>query len=328
LKIRVLTPAGLDSPKSSHCDGGLRCIANRRSGGYGTAFLRVGLSVIMLLTYAWNVPVLEQLFGPFAQLSYNNYLYSTPATPLALYRYSSNPMYIVVLYGLSMAISGAYALGVMPRIMCWLFALTTFSMQNRIWYGVDAGQSLVVLLSFLLCLVDTSVKFTLFHRQVSSTRNVCRALTVLHNGGRFLISWQICMVYFWSTFYKLQGTEWRHGTAMHYVWQLEPFMPFATLSHFLSNSSVAVTLATSGTVLLQASFVILMWNRRTKPWVIGAVILLHLGIAVLMNLFLFSLTVIVADLSLLSDAQFSAVGRMLGPRLRTRQRKLKNPDLV
>src|SRR5579872_3036753 len=42
-------------------------------------------------------------------------------------------------------------------------------------------------------------------------------LAMLHNVGLVLCVFQVFLVYLFSTFYKVTGTEWQNGTALYYA---------------------------------------------------------------------------------------------------------------
>lgn len=260
----------------------------------------------MVGVYVSHISLHQALWGSNGQLDYADYVSLSQQNAFNLYRYGSSALFVEVLFYGSLAIALLYALGVAPRVTCWLFALTTYAIQERNPLAADAGRTLLVLIAFLLCLVDSSRYFSL--QRVARTRRSGHLTTslanMLHNSGRFLIAWQICMVYAWAAFYKLGGSEWRNGTALYYVLHLEKFTWFPSLSHAIASNGVLVALLTYFTIAFQGAFPFLMWNERLKPYLVLTGIMLHVGIAVVMGLVSFSLTMIIADLSLLSDRQW------------------------
>lgn len=283
-----------------------------REGLIGPALLRIGLATIMFSYYLLHFGVRSLIWGAKGQLDYQTYVLSTDGGPLALYRYSPSALYTDALFIAAIVAAAAFALGLIPRVTCWLFAITTAATVDRNSQAIDAGQTVVVLLAFILCFMDTG-RFSLFrvHLRLHILEPI---LTMLHNAGRFLITWQMAMIYFWAAFYKLSGSEWRDGTAMYYVLHLQRFLVFPSLSAALAANGLVVATLTYSTVLFQMVFPFLIWNRRTKPFFIAAGVTLHGGIAILLGLYAFSLTMIVAEVSLLSDQQFLWTARWLRAR--------------
>lgn len=279
---------------------------SRPKGFIGPAVLRVGLAAVMLVHYLWHFGERDLIWGPRGQLGFHEYATTTPGGIFALYSLSGSPLYSTSLVIASVVIAAAFGLGVLPRVTCWLFAITTYASVARDPLATDAGQSLAYLLAFLLCIVDTSRYLApLARRRQAELGSLARAIVgMLHNSGRFLIAWQICMVYFWAAFWKLGGDEWRDGTALGSILGLERFQPFPWISHALATNAILTAVLTYFTVAFQMGFPFLMWNQRIKPYLITVAVTLHLGIAFLLGLISFSAIMIAGDLSLLSDQQF------------------------
>lgn len=279
--------------------------AFQRLGLYQAALLRIGLSSIMLTQYFWHAGVRQMLWGPYGQLDYSEYLRHSYYF-FDIYRYSAAPQYVDIIYWGSAIIAAMLLLGVFPRVTSVAFAITTYSLFARNTLSTDAGQTLLVLLSFLLCFLDSGRVLTVFTtravRRVPAPLRFLR--NIVHNAALFGVAWQVCMVYAWAAFYKLGGSTWRDGTALHYVANSTHFEVFREVPRFLGLHPGLTALFTYGTVVFQSAFPFLMWNERLKTWLIAMAICLHMGIAVTMGLISFSATMIVADVSLLSDRVF------------------------
>jgi hypothetical protein len=292
--------------------------AGTRLGLISAAWLRVSLSLIALVEYLWHIPLRATIWGPNGQFLFSQYINLTNSNPFQLYRYSSSGLYFDVIYFASVAIALLFMLGIFPRITCWLFAITAYSIFHRNELAADAGQDLLVLVSWLLCFCDSGRYLALLPGRAlfSAIPSLTQIVTMLHNAGRFLIAWQVCMVYFWAAFYKVSGEEWRHGTALYYALSVERFQWFPWLSHAIASNGIIVAIASYSTVIAQMAFPFLMWNQRTKPYIIAIVVGLHGSIAILMGLISFSATIVSVDISLLSDGQFLAAIRAVRAVLR------------
>lgn len=297
-----------------------------RQGLIGTAFLRAALATIMFVIYAWHIPVHEFLWGANGQLPYDAYLRWQHGDVFALYRLSPVHWYTETLFYCSLVIAGLYAIGFAPRLTCWLFAITSYANVHRNWMATDGGATLLVLLAFLLCFADTSRYFTLF-RPRGHRRWGWEIGTMLHNASRFLLMWQVCMVYFWAAFYKLGGHDWRAGTALYYTLNLQRFQVIPWLSHALAANLGVMTLGAYATLIFQMAFPFLMWNSRAKAYLVPVAVALHCNIALLLGLLSFSLTMIAADISILSDAQFRRVRFVMCMRLLAAVRATKTGTL-
>jgi hypothetical protein len=132
--------------------------------------------------------------------------------------------------------------------------------------------------------------------------------TVLHNCAMFVIAAQVCILYGSAGLYKVQGGTWGNGTALHYVLNQELFRPWPSLSNFVDSYPLLVAGACYTTVLLQVAFPFVLFSRF-KYAVLTMLLSMHLGIAVLMGLPLFSAAMIVADAVFLPDRFYRFVAR-------------------
>ncbi|MFI2370267.1 HTTM domain-containing protein [Streptomyces sp. NPDC018833] len=124
----------------------------------------------------------------------------------------------------------------------------------------------------------------------------------VHNGALVLIMAEVCLIYATAGWYKIQGSRWQDGTALYYPLELDYFTPWPALSGILADSALLVLVLTYGTVIVQVAFPFTLFNRRVKNVLLVAMILEHAGIAVLLGLPIFSLSMIAADAVFLPTA--------------------------
>ncbi|MEU5520931.1 HTTM domain-containing protein [Streptomyces sp. NPDC047860] len=141
---------------------------------------------------------------------------------------------------------------------------------------------------------------------------------IVHNGALLVIMAEACLVYATAGWYKVQGSRWQDGTAVHYPLQLEYFSPWPALADLLSASGTMVMLVTYATVAVQVAFPFTLFNRRVKNVLLSFMIFEHAVIAVALGLPFFSLAMIAADavflptsfLRRLGDLAAHAYGRL------------------
>jgi hypothetical protein len=127
-------------------------------------------------------------------------------------------------------------------------------------------------------------------------RSVLDIMTnVIHNGAMLVIVVEVCLIYSTAGWYKIQGSRWEDGTALYYPLHLDDFTPWPSLSHALAGNSLMVMLITYGTVIVQVAFPFTLFNRKVKNVLLGAMMLEHASIAIVLGLPIFSLAMIAAD---------------------------------
>jgi hypothetical protein len=114
-----------------------------------------------------------------------------------------------------------------------------------------------------------------------------------------LIQIQLSVVYLSTVWEKLQGGRWRDGTAVSYALRIGDVRRFPTPG-FLADSVVLSELMTFGTLLLEVSLAVFVWNRTLRPWVLALGVSLHLSIEFTMVVGFFSLLMLTTYLAFLS----------------------------
>lgn len=122
-----------------------------------------------------------------------------------------------------------------------------------------------------------------------------------HNTVLILCVFQILLVYLVSSVLKFQGEEWLDGTAIYYALSIDQFHVLPALSQLAWQSAPVVALATWAALWVQMLFPVLILWKPTRYVAVVLITGMHLGIAVLLGLWPFSLAMIALDLLLVRD---------------------------
>ncbi|MFI1704763.1 HTTM domain-containing protein [Streptomyces griseoruber] len=288
---------------------------------YAVSVLRIGYGLLYLIFLLREFPHRDEIWGPGSPwtpaLAHQLFEQTGWFSILAL---SDSRTYFELCYGLALVTSALFMLGWRTRVMSVLFAVVVTSFHGRAIFMTDGGDNLILLMALYLVLTacgrrwsldarryrlkavragnTTEPTRSLFARQLRDARTTL--ITVVHNCGMFVIAAQVCFLYGSAGLYKVQGASWGSGTAFHYVLNLELFRPWPALSHFVDEHTLLVAIAGYLTVLLQVAFPFVLFGRLKYP-VLTMLLGMHIGIAVLMGLPLFSGAMIVADAVFLPD---------------------------
>jgi hypothetical protein len=115
--------------------------------------------------------------------------------------------------------------------------------------------------------------------------------------GMRLLQLQLAVGYLLSAWTKSRGTTWEDGTAIARSLRIEDLQRFVAPDWLLQPDLLRVL--TWATLAFEATFIVLVWPRRLRLWVLGAGVLLHLGIDVFLDIGFFSLAIYVAYLAFL-----------------------------
>ncbi|MEU9093915.1 HTTM domain-containing protein [Streptomyces sp. NPDC048428] len=296
---------------------------------YGVSVLRIGYGLLYLVFLLREFPYRNEIWGP-----------GSPWTPtlarqlfeqtgwVSVLTLSDSRIYFECCYAAALVICALFALGWRTRAVSVVFAVVVTSFHARSIFMTDGGDNLVLLMSLYLVLTASGRRWSLDARRrlrrsstggarplrlpvVAPHLHAARRtlITTVHNCGLLVIACQVCFLYGAAGLYKVQGGTWGAGTALHYVLNLELFQPWPALSHWADGHAVAIAVAGYLTVLIQVAFPFVLFGRLKYP-VLTMLFGMHLGIAVLMGLPLFSGAMIIADAVFLPDRFYVAVANL------------------
>jgi hypothetical protein len=294
---------------------------------YAVAVLRIGYGLLYLVFLLREFPHRDEIWGPGApwtpELARQLFDQTGWHSILTL---SDSRVYFEACYAAALITSVLFMLGWRTRAVSILFAVVVASFHARAIFMTDGGDNLILLMAVYLVFTACGRRWSLDARRARlkkarageapapernslsrQLRDARRALTtVLHNCGMFVIAAQVCFLYGSSGLYKVQGGSWGNGTALHYVLNLELFQPWPALSHLVDDHAVLIAVVCYLTVLLQVAFPFVLFSRLKYP-VLTLLLGMHIGIAVLMGLPLFSGAMIIADAVFLPDRFYASL---------------------
>jgi hypothetical protein len=106
-----------------------------------------------------------------------------------------------------------------------------------------------------------------------------------------LLQLQVAVGYALSAWAKARGGRWQDGTALGLALRIEDLQRFAA-PEWLFDQRIVLQWLTWGTLAFEASFIVLVWNRRLRPWVLGVGVAFHLGIDVFFDIGFFSYAIL------------------------------------
>ncbi|MCA9682279.1 MAG: HTTM domain-containing protein [Myxococcales bacterium] len=206
-------------------------------------------------------------------------------------------------------------LGHLLTALAWWAVHSIHSRCPTLW---DGGDNLIEIILIYAVVIDLWGG--------DESRPPGRLAITLHNLAILACALQICIMYFTAGMAKVPGKYWQNGTAFYYVLASREF-GMTDLGSLVWNNRVLLALTTWGPLLLQLAFPWIYFFGR--PWPRRITVLLamsfHVGILVLMGLNTFAVIMVGAELLLLSDEDFAALGKLLRS-LYERLPRLRRPE--
>ena len=291
----------------------------------GASLLRIVFALTIAAVYASHIAHRRFLWGPAGQLPLpQSASHIVAGRGWSLFLYSPAMWWFELVFWTGLLVTMLYLIGYRTRLTGVLFAVFTYSLLARNTYIGNGGTNALTICCMFLALAETNRYFSLDAalRDPEKQKPLSPALAILHNFAILAIILQLCVVYFFSTFYKITGEKWQNGTALYYILRSNQFAE-SPLNGVIWRNGTLVALLTFATLLYQSAFPWIIWHKRLKWIGIIAAFFFHGGIAMTMGLFWFSFVMVGLDVVLISDIQYLALSRPVRgavPRLAQRSR--------
>lgn len=203
---------------------------------------------------------------------------------------------VQVLFAFVLVACIALTVGYHSRLAALLVFVGILSFERRDPFVFNTGDGLIRLIAFYLMLAPAGVALSVDRWR--SARDRFWEFPLRAPWALRLMQIQLSIVYISGLWIKLQGTTWNNGTAVSYAMRISDLTRLP-LPAFLTHSALMANLMTYGTLAVEFSVPILVWNRRLRPWVLLVGVGLHLGIEYSVRVGFFSLAILTLYLSFL-----------------------------
>ncbi len=299
---------------------------------YGSAMLRIGYGLTYLVFLVREFPHREQLWGPSAAWTpaldrqyvattdwygWIKSWYTLLATP--------NDTRFELSYAAALLICVAMVLGVRTRLTSCAFMLVVTVFTGRNVFLGDGGDNVLILMSIYLVFVASGRRLSLDSRRLAARTTPAgrpsgpvaeqcaelrrRIVTLVHNGAILVVGFQMCVIYGAAALWKAQGASWENGTALYYVLHTDWFRVWPGLSDYVAGHATVIAIVAYVTVFAQVGFPFAVFSKRLKYPLLFLLLMMHLSIALLLGIPVFSAVMIIGDSVFLPDAFWLAAGR-------------------
>jgi len=265
--------------------------------------LRIGFALLVLIHVAVLWPNAEMWFTDQGVMTQKTAMVFSSKYQWSILFYLPSTTPVIQGCLVVMAVHGLLMLlGVSSRMQVACLFVWLVSFQNRNMLIHDGEDTLMRLFAFFMIWLPLDRSWSLqkyWRRENSASDLVQESAWALR-----LIQFQLIAVYASTALCKLQGSTWHDGTAMWHVARMTDnfgrLIPAALFDDYWTSAA-----ATWSALLLELVLPIILLIPKTRRWGVIAGILLHLGIEVSMNLFLFQWLMILGLISFvrLSDWQ-------------------------
>jgi antimicrobial peptide system SdpB family protein len=289
----------------------LEAVATVEHRQIGLSLLRICLGCLVLDFHLRHIAQRAFLWGAHGVLPHDSFVAIMRQTRnFSVYMLSPSRAFEVAAFSLGILVTIAFILGYRTRISSILFYVFTWSLYSRNPLILDGGDNLLFLLAFYMMFADCGAYFSIDAGRRPEGYRPNRYRALLHNFAVAAIVTQLCLLYFTSAFFKMQGHMWQDGTAIYYVLRAAEFN-LSPITHYLYDNAAVVTLLTWSTMIFQMAWPFLIWSRRARPVLAVGAIALHSMIGFFMGLVWFSAVMVSAELMIFDDLDYLRFGGWL-----------------
>ena len=280
------------------------------------ALFRIAFGLVATAWTATQAPTLLAFYGPHGIL---------PDQPgggpgsWGVLAVSNTSGAVVTLFVVTLAASVALTVGLFSRIAALVVWVGIVSFEHRNGLVSNSGDGLIRNLAFFCALAPCGAALSIDRLRAAPDRFwefPARAPWALR-----LVQIQLSVGYLSAVWQKAGNAMWRDGTAVSYALRIDDLRRAPTPA-FVTHSVLLTELLTFGTLAVELSLGVLVWNRALRPWVLMLGLILHLSIEVSILVGFFSLAMLAAYLAFVppeTAARRALAARDLLGRLRRRR---------
>ncbi|MCD2194503.1 HTTM domain-containing protein [Actinomycetospora endophytica] len=249
------------------------------------AVFRIVYGVVAALWTLTQLPHLFVFYGP------DGVLPTPPAVSAGqwglLTTLNSVPA-VAVVWMVTLLAALALAAGASPRVAAVVLLVGFIALERRDPYVLNSGDILLRVMAVYLVFAPSgaSLSWDRWRRQPERFWEFPRRAP----WAMRMLQVQLSVIYLAAVWAKLQGDVWRNGTALSFALRMLDQLRMPS-PEFVAGSGLLVEWLTFGTLLTELSIGLFVWNRRARPWVLGAGFLMHLGIEVFIMVGFFSIAI-------------------------------------
>ncbi|WP_243229173.1 HTTM domain-containing protein [Microbacterium sp. CIAB417] len=304
-------------------DGWLRWLTATQHNLRSFSILRIIFGAGLLLTLVPSIPDRSYLWGPasfWVDPEARRRGYITFDVLIS----KSDPVLFDVAFFALVALVLLFTVGFATRFVTPVMLIMLVSLQSNNPYVLNGGDTLYRITLLFLVFANLSAHFSVDAWLASRRREPAGGRRTLapghvvnsaHNAALILCCFQIIVVYVVSGIWKLTGDDWPAGTALFYSLRIDAFMAYPAFNELLWQSSLLIYVATFIALWAQTLFPLALLWRPSRIAVLLTLMFMHLGIAVLLGLWPFSLAMIALDMLFIRDSSWVRLDGWMRSRL-------------
>jgi hypothetical protein len=261
----------------------------RRQPAYTLGLVRMAFGVVAI---GWTVsllPDLYPLFGPHGIVPQQ----PGDAFYWGVFAIFTSDRALLIGWAVLLVSSVALTIGWHSRLAALAVWVLILSFQHRDQWVWNSGDVAVRIEALVLMLSPCGAALSLDQARSAGTFWSARECA---QWPLRLMQLQMSLIYLASALSKINGSAWPQGTAVSYSLRLQD-LTLLSPPHWVTDSALLMNAATWGSLAVELSLAFLVWNRRLRPWVLAAGVVMHTIIMVTIAVGFFTVAMFVLYLA-------------------------------
>jgi Vitamin K-dependent gamma-carboxylase len=260
-------PAGVQRSRVSAAADAWRGFWFRPEPAYTLGLIRIAFGAIAI---AWTVSLLPDLNDFFGS---DGVLPRQPAVPFewGVFEFWTDDRALAIGWAVLLLSAIAMTIGWHSRLAALIVFVLIMSFEFRNSYIFNSGDNLLRVEALFLALSPCGAALSLDQKRMTGSfwTAQIRAPWLVR-----LLQIQLSLIYLATFQIRMTGEKWPQGTAMSYALRLEDML-IIPAPQWISTNALLMNVATWGTLVLELLIGVLVWNRRCRPVVLAAGVVLH-----------------------------------------------------
>lgn len=233
-----------------------------------------GLLCAIFIAY---FPSWERFYDANGIMSLNDKSFPQVQNTLSVFHLTEGKIPVIFYWWVGFISAIAFTVGCKTRIFTIVLYILYSSMINRNYFIVYGEDNVIRMLLFYSCFAPLNRRFSLDSYFSKKLRNKTPEVWPIR-----LMQINIVLIYLISTPYKLlYDPSWVSGTAIYWTVVSNNWSRFPCPDLFYKCGGILTKIVSYSALVIEFSFPVLIWFRKTKLIALALISALHIGIGIL-----------------------------------------------
>jgi hypothetical protein len=277
--------------------------------------VRIGIGGALLIHYSFATVYLFEFWSDAGFMPLSRALQLKDPWAQSIFYYLSAPWQLVAFHVVFLFCCAAFMVGWRTSWVKWVLWIGKVSYDYRnlvLPYGVDIVLGCLL---FIFCFAPVGRAMSLDRvRAVRAAKRHDLAATLPPYASPWagacirLLQIQMAVIFFYTGISKMKWDEWRNGDAIWMVFAASDYYNEFYL-YVLAHQYWLGVVANFATIFIELAYPFLIWQQRTRPYLLAAAMFLHLQFATLMGMPYFSFVMMMGHMSFVRPEWLTRLGQ-------------------